>query len=79
MLTDNGDGTVTRTGLPDAAKRALGVLESSTISVGNSRVDAFQLRQLALDHAVKTHGPTADEDQITKAAEAYLTFLAGAK
>jgi hypothetical protein len=42
-----------------------------------ARVDEFQLRQLALQHAITTHCGTVDEGQIVKAAEVYLTFLTG--
>lgn len=41
--------------------------------------DQNHLRQLALQHAVDTHGATVDEGQVVAAAEAYLAFLTGAK
>jgi hypothetical protein len=44
-----------------------------------SRVEEYAVRQLALQHAVTTHGATVDDDQVVKAAEAYLTFLTGGK
>lgn len=37
--------------------------------------DDTQLRMLALEHAVATHGDTIDEDQVVAAAEEYLRFL----
>lgn len=45
----------------------------------SARVDEFELRKLALQHAITTHRDTVDEGQIVKAAEVYLTFLTGGK
>lgn len=42
-----------------------------------SIVDEATIRQLALQHAVTTHGSTVDEGEIVAAATAYLNFLAG--
>lgn len=44
-----------------------------------SRIEEYAVRQLALQHAVTTHGATVDEGQIVKAADAYLEFLTGGK
>lgn len=40
-----------------------------------SQVEEFERRQIALSHAVGTHGHWTDENLIVKAAQAYLSFL----
>lgn len=42
-----------------------------------SQVDEFHRRQIALDHAVRTHEHSVDENLIVKAAQVYLAFLKG--
>lgn len=42
-----------------------------------SNENYLALRQIALDHAVRTHEHSVDENLIVKAAQVYLAFLKG--